>query len=705
MTAAALPVSAAPARRIDLGGETWLAIAIVIVVGLLVLPLPPMVLDALLAMSIALSVVVLLVTVSTRDPLEFSIFPSLLLLLTLFRLGLNVSTTRLILSRGQAGHVIAAFGSAVIGGNYVVGLVIFLILIVINFMVITKGAGRIAEVAARFTLDAMPGRQMSIDADLNAGLIDEAEARRRREQIARYADFYGAMDGAAKFVRGDAVAGLIITGINLVGGFVIGMLQLGMSASESAQTFSSLSVGDGLVTQIPALIVSTAAGIIVTYGTSSPSVGPAIGAQLTRHPRAIWIASGVLGVLAIVPGFPFPPFMLLAILTAAVARVASQRQLAAARPGAEKAIAAPAAAGSKPATAESAGQQVKEALRVEPLELEIGYALVPIVNGGGEQGDLLQRIGLMRKQLATELGIVIPSVRIRDNIQLPSAGYVIKLRGIKVASGEIMSHHLLALDAAGTGATVDGVRTTDPSFGLPAVWIRPERRLDAESRGLSVVDPQVVLSTHLMETMRRHAAELLTRQNVRELVDGLKEANPVLVDDVIAKVSLGLVHRVLQRLLREGIPIRDLMLILEALSDAGDQIKDAEALTEHVRRALAPVISNLFAERDGSIRGITIGPRLEAALMTLFSTRPGRDNARSLEPDDVATALRTLNQLATSTKRDGYYRPLVTPPALRVGVRRLVDPVLPQLPILSLGELPPHTPITSVATWELTRAA
>jgi len=700
MTAAVLPVAAAP-RRLDLGGETWLAIAIVIIVGLLVLPLPPMILDALLAVSIALSVVVLLVTVSTRDPLEFSIFPSLLLLLTLFRLGLNVSTTRLILSRGQAGHVIAAFGNAVIGGNYVVGLVLFLILIVINFMVITKGAGRIAEVAARFTLDAMPGRQMSIDADLNAGLIDETEARRRREQIARYADFYGAMDGAAKFVRGDAVAGLIITIINLVGGFVIGMLQLGMNAAESAQTFSSLSVGDGLVTQIPALIVSTAAGIIVTYGSSSPSVGPAIASQLTRHPRAIWIAAGVLGVLAIVPGFPFPPFMLLALVTGGIARMAARRDVAG---RATTEAAATAAKEKKPTEGESTGQQVKDALRVEPLELEIGYALVPIVNGG-EQGDLLQRIALMRKQLAVDLGIVAPSVRIRDNIQLPAAGYVIKLRGVKVAGGEILAHHVLALDTGGTGATIDGVRTTDPSFGMPAVWIAPSRRLEAESRGLSVVDPQVVLSTHLMETMRRHAAELLTRQNVRELIDGLKETNPALVDDVTTKLSLGVVHRVLQRLLREGIPIRDLMVILEALSDAGDQVKDPEVLTEHVRRALAPVIANLFAERDGGVRGLTIGPKLEAALMTLFSTRPGRDNARALEPDDVATALRTLNQLATSTKRDGYYRPLITPPALRVGVRRLVDPVAPQLPILSLGELPPHTPITSLATWELTRAA
>jgi flagellar biosynthesis protein FlhA len=328
---------------------------------------------------------------------------------------------------------------------------------------------------------------------------------------------------------------------------------------------------------------------------------------------------------------------------------------------------------------------------------------VPIVNAG-EQGDLLQRIALMRKQLALDLGIVIPSVRIRDNIQLPASGYVIKLRGIKVAAGEVLAHHLLAIDASGSGATMDGVRTSDPSFGMPAAWIRPDRRLDAESRGLTVVDPQVVLSTHLMETMRRHASELLTRQGVRELMDGLKEANPALVDDVTAKLSLGIVHRVLQRLLREGIPIRDLMVILEALSDAGDQIKDPEPLTEHVRRALAPMIANLFAERDGTIRGITVGPKLEASLMTLFSTRQTRESVRSLEPDDVAAALRTLTQLAASTKRDGRFRPLIAPAALRVGIRRLIDPVLPQLSVLSLGELPPQTPIASVGLWELNRA-
>ncbi len=412
--------------------ETYLAIGVVAVVALLILPLPPFMLDMLLALSFALSIIVLLVTVSTRDPLEFSIFPSLLLLITLFRLGLNVSSTRLILSQGHAGKVIAAFGNFVIGGNVVVGLVIFLILVVINFIVITKGAGRIAEVAARFTLDAMPGRQMSIDADLGAGLIDESEARRRRDEISRYADFYGSMDGAAKFVRGDAVAGLVITLINLIGGFIIGMTQRGLSAGEALTTYSSLTVGDGLVTQIPALIVSTAAGMLVTYGSTGTGMGSSIGQQLTRNPRAIWTAGAILGLFALVPGLPAIPFLMLAGVTCGVAYQAGKR--ASARQDAEDETtdaAKPSGAGGP-----TGAPPVREILAVEPLEMEIGYGLVPLVDEG-QRGDLLQRIGIMRKQLAFELGMIVPSVRIRDNIQLGPNEYVIKLRGARVAGERV----------------------------------------------------------------------------------------------------------------------------------------------------------------------------------------------------------------------------------------------------------------------------
>ena len=688
--------SATVLERIGGGAEVWLALAVVVVVALLIVPLPPPVLDALLAMSLAVAVLVLLVTLSIRDPLEFSIFPSLLLLVTLLRLGLNVNSTRLILSHGHAGAVIAAFGNAVIGGNYVVGLVIFLILIVINFMVITKGAGRVAEVAARFTLDAMPGRQMSIDADLGAGLIDETEARRRREEIQRYADFYGSMDGAAKFVRGDAIAGLLITGINLVGGFVIGITQQGMTAGQALGTFTSLTVGDGLVTQIPALIVSTAAGIIVTYGSKSPRLGPAIGSQLTRHQNALWMSAAIIGLLGLVPGFPFMPFFLLAAALSSIAwlvrtRTERERQ--------------PAAVVQAKPTGQPEATPIKDLLQVEPLEVEVGYALVPLVDEA-QKGDLLQRIGLMRKQLALELGIIIPPARIRDNIQLPATEYAIKLRGVRVAGGEVLPRYLLALDTTRIAPPIDGIRTTDPSFGLPAVWVTPDRRAEAEAAGYSVVEPQTVLSTHLMEKIKEHAAELLSRQNVRELLDALKETHPALVEDTIPnKLSLGTVHRVLQRLLREGIPIRDMALILETLADAAEVTKDPEALTEQVRRSMSSVLVQLFDDGDGSISGVTMGPRLEAALMALFSPRPAREGQRGLEPDDLTAALRQLNELMTANKRDGQLRPLITPPALRVGVRRLVEPVMPHVPVLSLGELPAQTPIHSLATWELNRAA
>jgi len=681
--------------KLPITAETLLAFGVMVIVALLVVPLPPPVLDALLALSIALSIVVLLVTLSTGDPIEFSSFPSLLLLLTLFRLGLNVSSTRLILGQGYAGGVIEAFGGFLVGGNFVVGLVIFLILVVINFMVITKGAGRIAEVAARFTLDAMPGKQMAIDADLSAGTIDENEARRRRSEIARYADFYGAMDGSAKFVRGDAMAGLVITGVNLVGGFVIGMVQGGMTAGESLARYTSLTVGDGLVTQIPALIVSTAAGIIVTYGTSNPQVAPMLVSQLSRHPRAIWMASAILAGLGLLPGMPALPFMVLSAAAAGIGFVSRRN---------ERDAAAATAASIAPVEAAPEGQSVRDLLQVEPLELEIGYALIPLVDES-QGGDLLQRIGIMRRQVALELGMVVPSARIRDNIQIAPTAYAIRLRGVKVAGGEVMPRYLLALDTSGGALPIEGVRTKDPTFGIPAVWITPDRRVEGESGGYSVVEPQTVLSTHLMETIKRYSGELLSRQGARELLDGLKATHPALVDDLVpGKLPLGTVHRVLQRLLREGIPVRDLATILEVLSDAADTTKDPEAITEQVRRALGPVIAQLHADEDGGIRGITVGPRLEAALMQLFVPRQSRDNSSALEPEQLSQLLRDLSDLAAA-RHDGRIRPLITPPSLRLGIRRLIEPVLPHLPVISLGELPAQVPIHGLALWELNRVS
>jgi flagellar biosynthesis protein FlhA len=684
------PVAASPSRLgLAASAETYLAIAVVIVVALLVVPLPPFMLDAFLALSFALSIVILLVALSAKDALELNIFPSLLLLITLFRLGLNVSSTRLILSRGHAGQVIAAFGNFVIGGNVVVGLVIFLILVVINFVVITKGASRIAEVAARFTLDAMPGRQMSIDADLGAGLIDETEARRRREEINRYADFYGSMDGAAKFVRGDAIAGIVITAINLVGGFIIGMTQHGLSAAESLSTYSSLTVGDGLVTQIPALIVSTAAGILVTYGSRGVGMAPSIGTQLASNPRALWTAAGILSVFAMIPGLPAVPFLSVAALSGLIAYRVRRRPAIAAGVEVEESTAA---------TPEAT--RVQEILAVEPLELEIGYGLIALVDEA-QQGDLLTRIGILRKQLALELGILVPPVRVRDNIQLPAHAYAIKLRGVRVAGGETLPRYLLALNTRGRAGHIDGISTVDPSFGIPAVWISPAQRVQAEAEGYTVADPATVLTTHLMETIRERAADLLTRQGTRDLLDGLKETHPALVEDIVpARVQLGTLHRVLQRLLREGMPIRDLATILETLSDVADQSKDPEVLTEHVRRSLSLVILQTLGRADAVLEAIAVGPRLEVALMQMFSPRAA-EGSRGLEPEQLTASLEALHRIVESTKRDGLLPPLITPPALRIGIRRLIEPSFRRLPVISLAELPAQTQIKTVAVWEL----
>ena len=691
---AAAPVLAGgPARR---SAETGLAIAVVFVIALLILPLPAALLDLFLATSIGLSLVVLLTAMQTADALEFSSFPALLLLLTLFRLALNVSSTRLILTHGEAGQVIHAFGQFVIGGNYAVGLVIFLILIGINFIVITKGAGRVAEVAARFTLDAMPGKQMAIDADLSAGLIDENEARRRREEIARQADFYGAMDGSSKFVKGDAIAALLITFVNIIGGMFVGVVQKGMSASEAASHFTVLTVGEGLVAQIPALIVSTAAGIMVTRASGGARMGAQLATQLAAYPRAIWVSAAVLAAFGIVPGLPKIPFLVLGGAMAFLARTAEKAETSRRQKAHAEHVAA-----KEP---EKAADPMRDLLQIDPIELEVGYAVIPLVDEK-QGGDLLERIQLLRKQAALELGILVPPIRVRDDIRLPANDYVIKLRGSEVARAEVMPRFLLALDTGSAMRAVEGIETTDPAFGLSARWIAATRRVEAESYGYVVVEPSTVIATHLMEALKANAAELLGRQDVQEMVDTLKRTHPALVEEMIpAKISLGVLHRVLQRLLRERIPIRDLVTILEALGDSADQTKDPEILTEHVRRSMTNAIARLYASEDGSVRGITIGPRLEASLMGLFSPRSPNAGTQLLNPDALASLLRELNPLVTAHSSEGRPAPLITPPSLRVGIRKLVEPVLPNVPVVSLAELPASIKLNSVATWELTNA-
>jgi len=694
MTSAALPI--APAAAKPKIAEIAVALVVVMILALIIVPLPPVLLDLFLAASIGSSLVVLLVALYTTNPLDFSSFPALLLLLTLFRIGLNVSSTRLILTEAHAGKVIEAFGQFVIGGNYAVGIVIFLILIGINFIVITKGAGRIAEVAARFTLDAMPGKQMAIDADLSAGLIDEKEARVRRDEIARTADFYGAMDGASKYVKGDAVLGILVVVVNIVGGVFIGVIQRNMDIGKAASTYTILTVGDGIVSQVPALIISTAAGIMVTAATSTDKIGTVLSRQLGGHPRAMWMVAGVLGAFSFIPALPTFPFLTMALGAAALAKMSEKAE---AQRAAEALVLTPAV--SDAAEIPAASDPMQDLLQIDPIELEVGYALIPLVDEG-QGGDLLERISLLRKQAALELGILVPPIRIRDDIRLPANEYVIKLRGSEVARAEVLPRFLMALNTGGVIAEIDGMDTVDPSFGMPARWVAASRRAEAEALGYVVVEPTTVVATHLLETLKGSAAELLGRQEVQEMVETLKKSHPALVEEIIpGKVSLSVLHRVLQRLLRERVPIRDLVTILEAVGDGAEATKDPEALTEVVRKSLTNVIARLFADQTGTVRGITIGARLESALLGLFSPRNSQMNAPVLTPESLAAMLRDLNHLATTYAVDGRPLPLITPPSLRVGVRRLIEPVLPSLPVVSLAELPAQITLSSVATWEM----
>ena len=688
-----------PGQMFRDNSEILVVAGIVAVLGLMVFPLPSAILDLFLALSIASSLLVILVSLYVDKPLQFSSFPALLLLLTLFRLSLNVNSTRLILGTGEAGKVIESFGNFVIGGNTAVGVVIFLILVAINFIVITKGAGRVAEVAARFTLDAMPGRQMSIDGDLSAGLIDETEAKQRREEVSREADFYGAMDGAAKFVRGDAIAGLLITAINILGGLFVGVIQRGMPLGRALQEYTLLTVGDGLVTQIPALIISTAAGIMVTSSSGGGRVAETVIKQIGFRSKPAWLASGFLASLAILPGLPILPFLALAGGAALLARFSGEE---------EKKREATLVSGPPEKQMEALPPQstpVQDLLQIDPVEVEIGYALIPLVDES-QGGDLMERIRLLRKQAAQEMGILVPPIRIRDDVRLPPDEYAVKIRGSEVASGNIRPRLVLALDTGGVMSEIPGEETLDPSFGMPARWIPKSKRVDAETNGYVVVEPTSVVATHLMETLKGNAAELLGRQDVQEMVDTLKESYPALVEEVIpSRISLGVLHRVLQRLLKERVPIRDLVTILETLADVSEQTKDPEALTEHVRRSMANVIVEMHQSEDGSVHGITIGPRLEAALMGLFSPRGGGSGSAMLNPDRLTGLLGQLDQLARAYGEDVRSIPLITPPGLRVGIRRLIEPVLPQIPVVSLAELPAHVNLQSVATWELDHAA
>ena len=663
---------------------------VLLILVIMIIPIPTPVLDFLIALNIAMALAVLMVAMYMTEPLQFSVFPGLLLILTLFRLSLNIASTRLILGEGYAGSIITSFGNFVVKGNYVVGFIIFLILVIIQFVVITKGAGRIAEVAARFTLDAMPGKQMAIDADLNAGLIDEAEARKRREDISREADFYGAMDGASKFVRGDAIAGLIITFINVIGGLIIGVGQKGMGFAEAAQTYTLLTVGDGLVSQIPALIVSTSAGIIVARAASNAHLGQDLISQLLFEPRGLYIISGVLAFFALTPGLPAVPFLTLAVLAFITARSAQSAMVKESEEEEE--------AEKEKAAEPEPIEEVEKYLHVDPLELEIGYGLIPLVDPE-HGGDLLHRITMIRKQVALELGIIIPPIRIRDNIQLKPDDYVVKLRGHEIARGEVRMGHIMALNPGTVSKPLRGIETVEPAFGLPALWIPESRRTEAAAAGYTVIEPAAVLATHLKELLKRHAHELLGRQETQKLIDHVKKEYPAVVEELIPnQLSLGTVQKILQNLLKERVSIRDLVRILEILGDSIQFSKDPDVLTEYVRNGLSQTIHEPYVADDGAIHAMTLDPALERLISE--SVRSGESMLKipNLPPDVLKQIYEQVKALSDRLMDEGKPAVMVVSPGVRLYTRRLVETVFPDLAVLAITEIPTHIEIKSIGT-------
>jgi flagellar biosynthesis protein FlhA len=680
-------------KRVMRHSDLIAAGAVVLVVAMMIIPLPPLLLDFFITLNIAGALMIVCATLYVPKALDFSAFPSLLLLTTLFRLAINISVTRLILLHGDAGHVVTAFGNFVVGGNVVVGLVIFLILIVIQLTVITNGAGRVAEVGARFTLDAMPGKQMAIDADLNTGLITDEEAKARRAEIAREAEFYGAMDGASKFVKGDAMAGVLITGINLIGGIVIGVVQQKMAIGEAGQHFSLLSVGDGLCAQIPALLISVATGILVTRSGDETDLGTTVSDQILEQRKAPLIAGVVVCVFGLVPGLPKIPFFLIGGMLVAFALLLRKEPNKAERAEAEKAEKLAAAAPEQlPAPRDAA----LDALALDPLELAIGFGLVPLVDQGAG-GTLLARVGTIRRQIASELGMVIPPVRIRDDVQLDSHEYVMRVRGTEVARGGIMAGHHLAMDPGDAMGQLPGIPTTEPAFGLPAVWIPESSRAEAEALGWTVVDPESVVVTHLTETIRANASELLTRQETRQLLDQLKEVNAAVVDEVVPDVlSLGEIQRVLQALLRENVSIRDLGAVIESIGDKARLTRDPAMLAEYARQALGRTIVAPYLDAESTLRAIALDPGFEQELAeSLVQTADGEFLA--IDPARAQALVQACAVQVEHTLAAGGRPVLLCSARVRRHLRRLVEQRLPQLAVCSYNEVAPGVGVETVA--------
>jgi len=677
-------------KGLSKNSDILIALAVVGILILMIIPLPRFLLDVLLSFDITLAVIIILVAMYVLKPLDFSVFPSVLLIATLFRLSLNIASTRLILLHGSegpeaAGQVIKAFGAFVVGGNYVVGMIIFFILVIINFVVITKGAGRVSEVAARFTLDAMPGKQMSIDADLNAGLINDSEARARRLEIEHEADFYGAMDGASKFVRGDAIAGIIITLINILGGLVIGVIQQGMPVVKAAQTYTLLTVGDGLVSQIPALIISTAAGMVVTRAAAESNMGKEMVSQILFQPRAIAISAFIILFFGLVPGLPGIPFFALALVMGGVAYTAFKSiKRAEAEVIAEKG--APAALPAEP---------VEALLPLDILGLEVGYGLIAIVDRE-QNGELLDRIRSIRNQFAVDMGIIVPPMHIKDNLQLKPGGYAILLKGNEVGKGEMMLGHYLAMDPGTATGELPGIPTREPAFGLPAFWIEEKDKDQAQFQGYTVVDHATVIATHISEVVRRYAHELLGRQETQNLLDNLSRQYPKVVEELIPNMlSLGDVQKILQNLLRERVPVRDLRSILETMADYAPMTKNIVLLTEYVRQTLARTITRQVQQPDGTIYVMTLAPALEEKIAGSIK-HTERESYMALDPATSEEIITELQKTIEQFSLKNLSPVILCSPVIRPHLRRLIERFYPDLIILSHNELSDTVQIKSL---------
>lgn len=664
------------------------AFGVVLIVIMMVVPLPSMILDVFLTLNIAVSLIILLVSIYNKEALQFSAFPSMLLITTLFRLSLNVSSTRLILSgQGSTIEIIKAFGNFVVGGNYVVGFVVFLILVLIQFIVITKGAERVAEVAARFTLDAMPIKGMAIDADLNAGAIDQEEATRRRLNLSREADFYGAMDGASKFVKNDAIAGIIITVINLLGGLVIGVFQRGEGAVDALAAYALFTVGDGLVTQIPALLVATATGIVVTRASSDSTMGHDVSKQLLSNPKVLGIASSLLAFLGMVPGLPKVSFFFLATVFGVMAYVTQKTDEETAQKEIESKKAEEKAAAPGP-------EDVSSLLSVDPLELEIGYNLIPLVDAN-QGGDLLNRITLIRRQIAIDLGLVVPPIRIRDNIQLHPSSYVFKIKGSEFATYEILPDHYLAMVTDNVTSKVNGIEVEEPAFGLPAIWVQNSLRDRAEMAGYTVVDPSTVIATHLTEVIRKNAQEILGRQELQQLLDNVKQTYPLVHDEVIPNVvNHSTLLKVLQNLLKEGVSIRHMVNILESLADCKG-INEVDTLTEISRQGLARHICKPLIDQNGALKVLSLNPTLEQMLGNALQKIDGSTNL-ALDPGSASKLLEKIRGKIEEVMNLGYHPIILCSSALRLSIKRLTERIAPRLTVLAYQEIPTSVKLESI---------